>query len=155
MDAGDGMLVPSLLMILILILILQWMGGLLVLLWHIACAIFTAVWIGQFVGHHIGGKRPSFFRDIQFLLIGPVYLFFDVYRMIHLSCQNRNGYRNIQVSIYGEKDILNGSEETGKEAMQIVELTQASVGRLSRMDTMQGQTMAIAADQRRQLELKK
>ena len=75
--------------------------------------------------------------------------------MIHLSCQNRNGYRNIQVSIYGEKDILNGSEETGKEAMQIVELTQASVGRLSRMDTMQGQTMAIAADQRRQLELKK
>jgi len=46
-------------------------------------------------------------------------------------------------------------EETGKEATKIVELDQASVGRLSRMDAMQGQAMAIAADQRRQLELQK
>ena len=46
-------------------------------------------------------------------------------------------------------------EATGKDAMQIVELDQASVGRISRMDAMQGQAMAIAADQRRQLELQK
>jgi DnaK suppressor protein len=44
-------------------------------------------------------------------------------------------------------------EETGKEATQIVELDQSSVGRLSRMDAMQGQAMAIATHQRRQVEL--
>lgn len=44
-------------------------------------------------------------------------------------------------------------EEIGKSASQIVELDQASVGRLSRMDAMQGQAMAIATNQRRQYEL--
>ncbi|MCH9048108.1 MAG: TraR/DksA C4-type zinc finger protein [Proteobacteria bacterium] len=44
-------------------------------------------------------------------------------------------------------------EETSKGATQIVELDQASVGRLSRMDAMQGQAMAIATNQRRVLEL--
>ena len=46
-------------------------------------------------------------------------------------------------------------EKTGREASQIVELDQASVGRLSRMDAMQGQAMAIATNQRRQVELQK
>ena len=44
-------------------------------------------------------------------------------------------------------------EETSKGATQIVELDQASVSRLSRMDAMQGQAMAIATNQRRVLEL--
>ncbi len=44
-------------------------------------------------------------------------------------------------------------EETSKGATQIVELDQASVGRLSRMDAMQGQAMAIVTNQRRVLEL--
>ena len=58
--------------------------------------------------------------------------------------------------VLGErKAALMEVEETGKEATKIVELDQASVGRLSRMDAMQGQAMAIAADQRRQLELQK
>ena len=76
-----GMLFSSLLMI----LILQWMDGFSVPLWQIAIAIFIAAWIGQFVGHHIEGERPSFFRDIQFLLIGPVWLLADVYKKINLS----------------------------------------------------------------------
>ncbi len=46
-------------------------------------------------------------------------------------------------------------EEAGKQAAQIVELDQTSVGRVSRMDAMQGQAMAIAANQRRQIELQK
>ncbi len=46
-------------------------------------------------------------------------------------------------------------EETGKEAAQIVVLDQTSVGRVSRMDAMQGQAMAVAANQRRQTELQK
>jgi uncharacterized membrane protein YGL010W len=36
-------------------------------------AIFVVAWIGQFYGHKIEGKKPSFFKDLQFLLIGPVW----------------------------------------------------------------------------------
>ena len=37
--------------------------------------IFVLAWIGQFVGHKIEGQKPSFFEDIQFLLIGPLWVF--------------------------------------------------------------------------------
>lgn len=36
--------------------------------------IFGAAWIGQFYGHHLEGRRPSFFRDLQYLLIGPLWV---------------------------------------------------------------------------------
>lgn len=36
--------------------------------------IFVISWIGQFIGHKIEGKKPSFFKDLQFLLIGPVWV---------------------------------------------------------------------------------
>lgn len=49
-------------------------------LWLVAVAVFVGAWIGQFVGHHIEGKKPSFFKDIQFLLIGPAWLMAFVYR---------------------------------------------------------------------------
>lgn len=35
--------------------------------------IFVVAWIGQFIGHKIEGKKPSFFKDLFFLLIGPVW----------------------------------------------------------------------------------
>ena len=54
-----------------------------------------------------------------------------------------------------KKAALVEEEVAGKEAAKIVELDQASVGRISRMDAMQGQAMAIAANQRRQIELQK
>ena len=38
-------------------------------------SIFIAAWIGQFIGHKIEGKKPSFFQDIFFLLIGPLWIF--------------------------------------------------------------------------------
>ncbi len=37
--------------------------------------IFVIAWIGQFIGHHIEGKKPSFVKDLQFLLIGPAWVF--------------------------------------------------------------------------------
>lgn len=37
--------------------------------------IFVLSWIGQFYGHHIEGKKPSFLKDLQFLLIGPAWVF--------------------------------------------------------------------------------
>lgn len=36
--------------------------------------IFVLAWIGQFIGHKIEGKKPSFFEDLQFLLIGPAWV---------------------------------------------------------------------------------
>jgi uncharacterized membrane protein YGL010W len=36
--------------------------------------IFVVAWIGQFYGHHIEGQKPSFIKDLQFLLIGPAWV---------------------------------------------------------------------------------
>lgn len=35
--------------------------------------VFILAWVGQFYGHKVEGKKPSFFKDLQFLLIGPVW----------------------------------------------------------------------------------
>ena len=40
---------------------------------------FIVSWIGQFIGHKIEGVKPSFFEDIQFLLIGPAWLLSFIY----------------------------------------------------------------------------
>jgi uncharacterized membrane protein YGL010W len=45
-------------------------------------AIFAAAWIGQFIGHKIEGRKPSFFKDLQFLLIGPIWLLADAYKRL-------------------------------------------------------------------------
>ncbi|EQB8916737.1 DUF962 domain-containing protein [Vibrio fluvialis] len=39
-------------------------------------ALFVLLWIAQFVGHKIEGKKPSFLSDLQFLLIGPIWVFY-------------------------------------------------------------------------------
>jgi uncharacterized membrane protein YGL010W len=36
--------------------------------------IFVAAWAGQFYGHQIEGKKPSFLQDLSFLLIGPLWV---------------------------------------------------------------------------------
>lgn len=36
--------------------------------------VFVVAWIGQFLGHKIEGAKPSFFEDLQFLLIGPAWV---------------------------------------------------------------------------------
>lgn len=41
---------------------------------YVYLSIFIVAWIGQFIGHKIEGKKPSFFQDIQFLLIGPIWI---------------------------------------------------------------------------------
>ena len=51
-------------------------------LWAICVILFVVAWVGQFVGHAIEGKRPSFFKDLQFLMIGPLWLLADVYRRL-------------------------------------------------------------------------
>jgi len=54
-------------------------------LWLVALTVFVVAWIGQFIGHQIEGKKPSFFKDLVFLLIGPAWLMAFVYRRFGLS----------------------------------------------------------------------
>ena len=51
-------------------------------LWQVSIAIFVLAWIGQFYGHKVEGKKPSFLKDIQFLLIGPAWLMHFVYKQL-------------------------------------------------------------------------
>ncbi|MDE3213815.1 MAG: DUF962 domain-containing protein [Bacteroidota bacterium] len=54
-------------------------------LWQCCLAIFILAWIGQFYGHKVEGKKPSFFKDLQFLLIGPMWLMSFLYRKWGIS----------------------------------------------------------------------
>lgn len=40
----------------------------------LALAVFIVAWIGQFYGHKVEGKKPSFLTDLLFLLIGPLWI---------------------------------------------------------------------------------
>ena len=51
-------------------------------LWQFAIIAFVIAWIFQFIGHKIEGKKPSFFKDVQFLLIGPAWLMSFIYRKL-------------------------------------------------------------------------
>ena len=68
-----AMLVLSLIMLLIL--------SMMTYVFIPCVAIFILAWVGQFVGHHLEGKKPSFFKDLQFLLIGPIWLLGFVFRL--------------------------------------------------------------------------
>jgi uncharacterized membrane protein YGL010W len=48
-------------------------------------AVFVLAWIGQFVGHKIEGKKPSFFDDLRYLLIGPLFVLAVLYRRLRIA----------------------------------------------------------------------
>ncbi len=51
----------------------------------VAAVVFVVAWIGQFIGHHIEGRKPSFFEDLKFLLVGPAWLLGFVYRRLGIA----------------------------------------------------------------------
>lgn len=51
-------------------------------LWSICAVAFVGAWIGQFIGHAIEGRKPSFLQDLQFLMIGPAWLLSIIYRRL-------------------------------------------------------------------------
>lgn len=51
----------------------------------VSVAVFVIAWIGQFVGHEIEGKKPSFFEDLRFLLIGPLFVLGFLYRKLNIA----------------------------------------------------------------------
>lgn len=49
---------------------------------YAAIAVFVVAWIAQFIGHKIEGKKPSFFTDLTYLLIGPAWVLSKLYRKL-------------------------------------------------------------------------
>jgi uncharacterized membrane protein YGL010W len=50
----------------------------------LSIAVFVVSWIGQFIGHKIEGKKPSFLDDLRFLLVGPLFVLGFLYRRFNL-----------------------------------------------------------------------
>ena len=40
----------------------------------VSVLVFVVAWIFQFIGHRIEGKKPSFFEDVQYLWVGPLFV---------------------------------------------------------------------------------
>jgi uncharacterized membrane protein YGL010W len=45
-----------------------------------ALTLFVITWVFQFIGHKIEGKKPSFMEDLQYLLVGPIFLLAKLFR---------------------------------------------------------------------------
>ena len=58
----------------IFILICLSVMTLLPLSFKVWAAVFVVAWIAKFIGHKVEGKKPSFLKDLQFLLIGPAWV---------------------------------------------------------------------------------
>ncbi len=78
---GFGMMLFGLLCLYIVRLLAQ---STIAPLWLISIVIFVVAWIGQFYGHKVEGKKPSFLKDIQFLLIGPAWLMHFIYKKLRI-----------------------------------------------------------------------
>ncbi|MDQ6755901.1 MAG: DUF962 domain-containing protein [Bacteroidota bacterium] len=54
-------------------------------LWLLCIILFVAAWVGQFYGHKVEGRKPSFLKDIQFLMIGPMWLMSFIYKKMGIK----------------------------------------------------------------------
>jgi uncharacterized membrane protein YGL010W len=50
--------------------------------WQTSLIIFIGAWIAQFIGHHLEGKKPSFFEDIQYLWVGPLFVLSKLFEKV-------------------------------------------------------------------------
>ena len=53
--------------------------------WKVSLVVFVISWIFQFIGHKVEGKKPSFFKDIQFFLVGPMWVLAKLYNKIGIK----------------------------------------------------------------------
>ena len=54
------------------------------LLLPLSVVLFVGAWILQFIGHRIEGKKPSFFEDIQYLWVGPLFVLSKLFARLGL-----------------------------------------------------------------------
>lgn len=80
-NMGIGILIFSVLCLQMVV----WMRALPMAVWQSSLLIFVTAWIGQFYGHKLEGKKPSFFQDLQFLLIGPAWLMSFIYQKLGIK----------------------------------------------------------------------
>ncbi len=72
--------------VLLMLLVIAWLEAVIAFpLWMLFAAVFVVAWAGQFAGHRVEGRKPSFFKDVQFLLIGPAWLLADLYRHLGIG----------------------------------------------------------------------
>ena len=74
-----GMLAMAVLMLALLSLLPS------IIVLPLSIGIFIVAWIGQFIGHKIEGKKPSFLVDVRFLLIGPLFVLSFLYRRLRIA----------------------------------------------------------------------
>ncbi|WP_394220312.1 DUF962 domain-containing protein [Alteromonas gracilis] len=53
--------------------------------WLFSLVLFVVMWVLQFIGHHIEGKKPSFFDDLRFLLVGPAWWWVHWLKRMNIS----------------------------------------------------------------------
>ena len=58
---------------------------------EISVLLFAFGWILQFLGHLIEGKRPSFFEDLRYFLIGPLFVVQKVISKFGIKVFTENG----------------------------------------------------------------
>lgn len=63
-------------------LVMLWILSLMPSVFWPSVILFVLAWVGQFIGHQVEGRKPSFFKDLQFLLIGPAWLMGSVFRRL-------------------------------------------------------------------------
>lgn len=51
---------------------------------ELSVAIFVGAWVLQFIGHKLEGKKPSFFEDIQYLWVGPLFVLSKLFTRLGL-----------------------------------------------------------------------
>lgn len=54
-------------------------------IWLISLVVFVLSWIFQFIGHKIEGKKPSFFKDLEFFLVGPMWVLTKLYNKLGIK----------------------------------------------------------------------
>lgn len=52
---------------------------------YFSVILFVVMWILQFIGHKVEGKKPSFFEDLRFLLIGPAWWWVHWLKRMNIS----------------------------------------------------------------------
>jgi len=68
---APAFLVTMLALTALALVVVHAMGGLVL---PVSAAIFVVAWIFQFIGHRLEGKKPSFFEDLQYLWVGPLFV---------------------------------------------------------------------------------
>lgn len=53
--------------------------------WKFCLTLFVVMWVLQFIGHKIEGKKPSFFEDLRFLLVGPAWWWVHWLKRLNIS----------------------------------------------------------------------